>query len=317
MNDFESKPTKKLAYFFIDDVIWAFRDLTRQRPSSVFDQLLLKPLKAAHDKYGLKVALNAFYRTDYFYGDDEFTLAEMTDAYKAEWEANADWLKIGFHAKQEFPDYPHINADYDDMKRQYTRFKNEVLRFAGEETLSTAFNPHWLPVSKDGVHAMRDCGIKLICATGGEKKEYNGDPSSLPYGHAFRFLNNKKPETAVFYRDTRDKAICDSLCGYNHISAEVCDKTLYTDATIYDSDLDIHLKHFFNSACLNLCTIEELQSDMKNVMGHEYVCAATHEQYSYPTYFAYQPDSVEKLMTMCELFERNGYQYIFVEDLIK
>ena len=126
---------EKKVYFYIDDVIWPFRDITRERPKSIFDQHLLKMLKEAHDKYGLKVTINCFYRTDYSYTDDEFTLAEMTDAYKAEWQANADWLKIGFHSKQEFPDYPLINVEYDDMKNQYMRFVNEVKRFAGEEVL--------------------------------------------------------------------------------------------------------------------------------------------------------------------------------------
>lgn len=308
---------KKQAYFFIDDVIWPFRDITRERPVSIFDQTLLKMLKEAHDKYGLKVVLYAFYRTDYFYGNDEFTLAEMTDAYKKEWEENSDWLKIGFHAKQEFPDYPHVNVDYEDMKNLYMRFKNEVLRFAGEKTLSTAFNPHWSPVSKDGVRAVSDCGVKLICVTAGEKREYNGDPSTLPYGHAFRLLNNRKPETAIFFRDTRDEEISDSLCGYNHISTEEYERTIYTAETIYDNETGIYFKHFYNGACLNHCSLEELKLDMEKAMGHEYVCSATHEQYSYPEYFAYQPDSREKLMTMCEVFEKNGYEYIFVEDLVE
>ena len=109
---------EKKAYFYIDDVIWPFRDLTRNRPKSIFDQHLLGMLKEAHEKYDLKVTINCFYRTDYSYGDDEFTLAEMTDAYKAEWEANSDWLKIGYHSKQEFPDYPLINVEYDDMKNE-------------------------------------------------------------------------------------------------------------------------------------------------------------------------------------------------------
>ena len=156
----------KQVYFFVDDVIWPFRDLTRERPTSLFDQRWLGMLKEAHDRFGLKVTLNAFYRTDYFYGDDEFTLAEMTDAYRAEWEANADWLKIGFHAKQEYPDYPHANIDYEGMKNQYLRFANEVKRFAGEKTLSVAFNPHWSPVSKEGVRALSDCGVLLFLRQG-------------------------------------------------------------------------------------------------------------------------------------------------------
>ena len=64
----------KKAYFFIDDVIWLFRDLTRQRPASMFDNFFLKELKKAHDLYGAKFQLNVFYRTDFYYGNDEFTL---------------------------------------------------------------------------------------------------------------------------------------------------------------------------------------------------------------------------------------------------
>ena len=41
-------------------------------------------LKTAHDKYGLKVQLNLFYRTDSFYGYDEFRLCDVTDKYKSE-----------------------------------------------------------------------------------------------------------------------------------------------------------------------------------------------------------------------------------------
>ena len=50
---------------------------------------------------------------DSFYGNDKFNLSQMTDAYKAEFEAASDWLKFAFHARQEFPDYPYINANYD------------------------------------------------------------------------------------------------------------------------------------------------------------------------------------------------------------
>ena len=54
----------KKSYFYIDDTIWVLRDLTRTRPASLFDMPLIKVLKEAHDKYGLKTQLNLFYRTD-------------------------------------------------------------------------------------------------------------------------------------------------------------------------------------------------------------------------------------------------------------
>ena len=166
----------KKAFFYIDDTIWALRDLTRTKPKSLFDTPLFKVLKTAHDKYGLKVQLNLFWRTDYFYGNDEFCLADVTDAYKAEFEEASDWLKMAFHAKEEFPDYPHVNSKYKDVFDLFKMTEKEVFRFAGEKSFTYASCLHWLPVSKEGVKALYDCGVRLMDATYGELSEYNGDP---------------------------------------------------------------------------------------------------------------------------------------------
>lgn len=162
---------EKQAFFFIDDVIWVMRDLTRQRPASMFDNPFMKMLKKGHDDYGMTVQLNLFYRTDFFYGNDEFTLADMTDAYKSEFEANTNWLRLAFHAKQEFPDYPYVNAAYDDVKANYEAIVGEIKRFAGEDSVSPAICPHWLPISKAGCKALADCGVKFITPSAGETAE--------------------------------------------------------------------------------------------------------------------------------------------------
>jgi hypothetical protein len=204
------------------------------------------------------------------------------------------------------------------MKNMYVRFKNEVIRFAGENTLSTAFNPHWSPVSKEGLKAMVEEGITIVSVTAGERKEYNGNPASLPYGHAGRLLNNRKPETAIFFRNLKgDEAINDSLCGYNHISTEDFRRTLYNDEVIYNEEVGIYYKNFCNGVCLNLSPLDEIESDMSRALGKDYICIATHEQYSYPDYFAYQSESRDKLMKACECINKYGYEYIFVEDLVK
>ncbi len=56
---------EKKVQFFIDDVLWVFRDLTRKKPSSLFDNPYMAILKRAYDEYGVKVQLNAFYRTSF------------------------------------------------------------------------------------------------------------------------------------------------------------------------------------------------------------------------------------------------------------
>ena len=307
----------KKAYFYIDDTVWVFRDLARQKPASLFDNPFIKMLKTAHEKYGVKVQLNLFYRTDYAYGYDEFSLAEMPDTYKAEFEAASDWLKMAFHAKEEFPDYPHINADYEDIKRLFKDIEREVFRFAGEKSFTYATCPHWLPVSKDGIKALRDCGVKLMDATHSDSVEdYNGDPNSLPYGHAFRLLQNRKPETKVFTRESRDVAIARSACGYNHLLT-TNPAALAKDFSVhYDKETDMLFKTFF-STCLNLTPYEEFDEEFAPLLGNEYIGICDHEEYFYEDYAAYQPDYADKIYKMGEILKNNGYEFFFMEELAK
>ncbi len=306
----------KKGYFFIDDVIWCLRDLTRQKPASLFDSPYFKMLKEAYDKYGVKVTLNLFYRTDYAYGYDEFTLADVTDAYKAEFESASHWLKFSFHAKEEFPDYPHVNASYEDTYKLFKDTEREVFRFAGEKSFTYAVTPHWLPMSKDAVKALRDCGVKLINSSFGEVGvEYNGDPNSLPYGHAFRLLQNRKPETKVFTRKSRDVAISRSICGYNHIDEDDLAAQGIDFSMIYDKELDVYFKHYSNP-CLNLIPYEEIEGDFAPYLDNPYLGIANHEEYFFEDYCAYQPDYADKIFKMGEIMTKNGFEFFFIEELV-
>ena len=85
ITDFEIRRKKnipgKRAAFYIDDVIWLFRELAATAPKSCWDHRFLGHLKEAHEKYGLKVQLNVFFRDDFYYGarTAEFSLREMPE----------------------------------------------------------------------------------------------------------------------------------------------------------------------------------------------------------------------------------------------
>lgn len=306
---------QKKAFYYIDDFIWSLRDLTRQRPESVFDHHFFGVLKQAHDLYGAKFQLNLFYRTDFFYGNDEFTLADMTDAYKEEFSAASDWLKFSFHSKQEFPDYPFVNASYEDVKSLFEMIRNEVYRFAGENSFGYCVTPHWGPLSKEGCRAMRDCGVKVLWTSWGEKKEYSGDPSTLPYGHAARLLCDRKPETMLYTRKTRDTAIASSICGYNHVSEEEGLSTIGTFKTVKDPETGLHFKVICGRGVINLVGDEELETWAAPFLDCEYLCFATHEQYSHPFYFNYQPTHTQRILRSCELIHKAGYTFFWAEEL--
>ena len=304
------------AAMYIDDVIWVFRDLTRMRPKTIFDNPLLGGLKDAHDRYGLKVQLNCFYRTDFFYGMDEFSLADMPDCYKAEWQASKDWLRLGFHSYQEFPDYPFINSEYDDVAKVFDRIFGEVKRFAGDGVFAYALVGHWLPFSKAGCRALKDRGVKLVACTDGRRYAYAGDRDVLPYGHAFRVECNRKPETALFQRAAYDPALLSSACGYNHLCPGQVEKTLGTFAYVYDRDVGVGLKRFRNGPMLNLCTPEKVRAEMAAKAESEFLMFADHEQYFYRDYFAYQPDYVEKILLAAKLAHEGGRDFVLIEDTV-
>jgi len=308
---------EKQAYFFIDDVIWLFRDLARQRPAKLFDNPFMAMLKKAHDDFGLTLQLHLFYRTDFFYGDDEFTLSEMPDCYKDEFKAISPWFKMSFHSKQEFPDYPYVNASYEDAKKGYLSIINEIRRFAGDECVSPADVIHWGTMSKEGCKALADCGLKYVSPSVGPVSEFNGDDSVLPYGHAARLRQNRKPETRLFRRDTRDERIVSSVCGYNTIDIKDFGPLYGKNKTVYDPETGINFFRMYNAQCLNLCTPDEIEAELRSLAdkGLQYICAGTHEQYFYPDYFAHRPDYAEGVYRYAKVLNELGYRFISTDEI--
>lgn len=305
----------KKFHFFIDDVIWSLRDLTRIKPQSMFDIPFFKVLKNAHDRYGMKVQLNLFYRTSAYYGNDDFCLADVTDDYKNEWENCSDWLKLAFHAKEEFPEYPFINAKYKDTVEQCGAVENEVIRFAGKNTYTYCTCPHWNTVSRDGVKAMYECGIRMISSTAGETFDFDEYKHRAVPGHDSRLLYNRQPEARLASDNPEQTGDYLALCSYNHLTLEENNKYAYNTNCYIDKETGMAYKPFVHH-CINALSYDEIAPWFENYLGDEYICLADHEQYFYEDYFNYQSDYAEKIYKMCECAIENGYEFIFYEDML-
>ena len=306
---------EKYAYFFIDDTIWCMRDVTRERPASLFDNKFFAMLKKGHDEYGMTVQLNLFYRTDFYYGGEEFNLSQMTDAYKAEFEEASDWLKLTFHAKQEFPDYPYVNADYADVKRDCLQVLDEIKRFAGAKSIARAVVPHWLPISKEGCQALVDCGIKFVSPSAGQRLAYEEYKGFLSGSALSRYKYNHKPETVPYTRIMTDGAAVKSICSYNHISEEQEKEIFWHMKSVHDEETGINFKKLGGGPCLNKHTPEKLAARLEELNGSEYIGVCVHEQYYYPYYSAYQPDYAEKVWQLGRTLTGYGYKFITADDM--
>ena len=306
------------ASFFIDDTIWIFRDLARQRPKSLFDNRLLGALGDCHDRFGLKMQFNIFYRTDPSYGFDEFTLREMTDAYRDEWQANKDWLKLGFHALQEGPDYPWINADYADVTKIFGLIRGEIERFAGPGVFARAVVPHWCRMSRDGCRALNDLGIRIMDCTFGARWGYEADqrPRLSSY-NVGRIERRRKPETTIYWRSGFAEGVPASICSYNHMDVRQHEQTVNTFGFLRDPVTGMAFKHFFGDApVLNHCSLQDLRERTEKLLGREMLVFSNHEQYFHSDYVNHQPEYADKIRLMAQLMHANGYSFIFLEDLV-
>ena len=314
----KSIPGKRAA-FYIDDVIWTLRDLAAMKPKSCWDHPFLKHLKECHEKHGLKVQLNLFYRDDFYYGVKaaQFTLKDMPDTWKTEFQAAKSWLKFGFHSLQEYPDYPWINASYDDVATTWKLLAGEVERFAGSGMFAVSVVPHWGPMSKEGCIALKDCGAKVVWVSRGRRWAYDGNRSILPYGHGMRIENQRKPETAVYWRAGGGDDISVSACGYNHFDDAQVEKTRGTYNWIRDNATGVNFKALSSGGpCLNLWKLEDIPVAFEKTADTELNIYATHEQYFFKDYFAYQPDYCEKTFVAAKWIRDHGYEYIFMEDSV-
>ena len=86
-----------------------------------------------------------------------------------------------------------------------------------------------------------------------------------------------------------------------------------------DEETGLGFRRFSYGPCLNLTPLDEIEGECisKGIEDAEFFGYATHEQYFYPDYYAYQPDYSEKIMRAAEIVHRYGYEYFFIEEIVK
>ncbi len=270
----DKKSTRRYS-FFIDDCVFFLRWIARERPQSIFDERnFLGRLKDIHDKYGTKFLLNLFCRDDHH---KDFTLHDMPEDYKSEFQANSDWLKMSFHADGEFPDRPYQHDNGTKMAADYDEIYHEVCRFAGAESFMPPMVFHWAITNPENFHVLQERGTK--CLAGG----YIGSIARIGEKHAHEV-------TDIGYHYEKDVAY---YIRSKHI--------------FYDRFFDIFLLN--NVCCCNYDDIEVLQKKFAEIEeDRDTLSLMTHEQYSFPEYFNYIPNHLERIEEACRLATEKGFE---------
>ena len=159
--------------FTVDDNIRFLEELTRGTCNSIFDHPYLGLYRRLHGKYGLKVQLNLFYEMP------GFDLSLVTDRYRAEWQENADWLKLSFHSRLENA-YPYEHSAYDEVFADCQAVHREILRFASPQSLARTTTVHCCRATQEGLRALRENGVEGLLGLYGRAEKPRSSYQSTP-----------------------------------------------------------------------------------------------------------------------------------------
>jgi len=262
--------------FSIDDNSFWLRDVTRQGYDSLFDCFYLDLLRRLHREYGAKFTLNIYYETD----DNPaqpFVLTEFPERYRGEFEAAADWLVLAFHAKSNLPDRPYQYAPVEKLMSDLAQVEEQIVRFAGEQTLAPPTVIHWGMVQPAALPALYAHGVRTL----------SGFAHPTDHGYDVHYwVDDARAEYLWTHEALKDFA---SGIVFSRVDI-VCNNTTVA------------------------ATAPTLQACADNPQQAEIMDLFTHEQYFWPFYGRYVPDHGDRLDAAIRWVTEHGYEPVFFHE---
>ena len=293
-------------YFTVDDVIVFLYDLNKDpdKYPSMFDHPFLAPFKKAHELYGANIHLNLYYEynedsaKDFSEHKDYFNLSMMTDKYKPEFEANADWLTLSYHAHANYPDMPGKVYPPEFFAKSIRMVHKEIIRFAGPKSLAPATTMHFGNSYMENQRAYRDGGYRI------------------QFG-SFRMVDNDEPYLGYYGRDGLPRYLRGAgVDAYNRQSDA---EEGATGRDFWKDNIeDIMFCH--TDMVLNVIKLEDVIPWMDKYMSlrpnSTFFHPMIHEEYYYPDYFNYIPDCGERVLTAIGHLYELGYRSVPIEQIV-
>lgn len=261
----------------VDDNIWWLQDLARNqdRYDSIFDNAYLKMYRRLHEEYGTKFHFNIYYTCPEHGG---FSLPELSDKFKPEFQAVNSWMTLSFHAKANLPNWPYSNASYDQLYSECKQVMDEIERFAGYRGAVTTL--HFADTSRDGTRALYDCGVRALL--GDFERMKDGSKRLCYYADEEQFDTVRRNS---FWKDPDTGMIFFS-----------CDAVLNT---FRPEEIPAALEEF----------------DARDP-DRSFMDILIHEQYFYPDYELYLPEYEQLLRTGIAWCAAHGYVPGLVKDIL-
>jgi hypothetical protein len=263
--------------FAIDDNIYFLRDIAQHNYRSLFECPYLKLLRDLHRSYGAKFALNIYFATEE--GDGEaFDLTEFPDRYKKEWQDNANWLMLAFHAYANSPARPYQNASPQQVLADFDKVVEQIHRFAGEETHSPTTITHWAMLPPAVFKPLAQRGVKVLSG----------------------YFRSRDGKWDINYN--LDDARSEYLSRHDALKD--------FDSGIVFTKVDLICNHI-RSIDDVIPTLEPLAKDPNQA---EIMDLTTHEQPTWPFWRGYLPDHGKRIETAIHWVTEHGYKPVFFHE---
>ena len=258
--------------FSVDDNSFFLRDVAQKGYNSLFDCFYLDVFRTLHKKYGAKFVLNIYYTT----GDD-FNLTQFPDRYRGQWQDNADWLKLAFHAYANEPARPYQYAAPQKLIAELDLVAEQIVRFAGEATYTPPTVIHWGMVQPAALKPLAGRGVRALSGYF-RMMRGNWDVNYL--------MDDVRSEYLSRHDAMKD---FDSGIVFSRVDL-VCNSTPVAET---------------------VATLAPMAEDPNTA---EIMDLFTHEQYFWPFYRNHIPDHAERLDTAIRWVTEHGYKPVFYHE---
>lgn len=266
-------PRQKSYCFTIDDNIRFLEQAAAGGGASPFEAPYLCMLRRLHREFGCKIQLNMFFS----YAPGGFSLRDCPARFAQEFEKNADWLRVSFHARHNEPEFPYAGGQAA-LRSDFQETMQQLRRVFGERALAKTTTLHYVAAGRNSCRWLREQGVRGLIGMFYAPPGWQQAPYDLP------------PEEAALVRK----------------------ENLW-----YDEKTDLFLARnqmIVNQLALGEipAKLEEIR-----ILAPWLFQFMIHEQYFYRDYEGYQPDFESKLRVVLEWCEKQGYRSCFLEDILR
>ncbi len=164
---------KQFIHLSFDDVYECLKDITEQAGiyRSIFENDFFAWMQRMHETYGVVFSLYTF---NYFSKDPNYDISNLPNNYVDELVTNSNWLKFGFHAKDDLKKYKEDEPE--NLKADYRKFLDAVMYATGqnEKSIDRIIRLGFCAGTRNNILALKsmDMGIKGLLAADDDRMVY-------------------------------------------------------------------------------------------------------------------------------------------------